>query len=71
MRDPANVAVIYYSATGTIYELARNVAEGAREQGATVRLLKVQELAPAGLARRRGKRGGVAEQRPPGPRRAV
>jgi NAD(P)H dehydrogenase (quinone) len=46
MRDPANVAVIYYSATGTIYELARNVAEGAREQGATVRLLKVQELAP-------------------------
>lgn len=46
MHSPANVAVIYYSATGTIYDLARNVAEGARDQDATVRLLKVHELAP-------------------------
>lgn len=45
MSDPINVAVIYYSATGTIYELARNIADGARAQGAEVRLLKVAELA--------------------------
>jgi NAD(P)H:quinone oxidoreductase type IV len=46
MHCPANVAVIYYSATGTIYDLAQNVVEGARDKGATVRLLKVHELAP-------------------------
>ena len=40
------VAVIYYSATGTTYELAKAVAEGARSAGADVRVLKVRELAP-------------------------
>ncbi len=40
------VAVIYYSATGTTYALARAVEEGARSTGAEVRLLKVRELAP-------------------------
>ncbi|MGI8549011.1 MAG: NAD(P)H:quinone oxidoreductase [Gemmatimonadaceae bacterium] len=41
-----NCAVIYYSATGTTYELARAVEEGARSAGAEVRLRKVRELAP-------------------------
>jgi hypothetical protein len=40
------IAVIYYSRTGTVYELAKCVAEGAQRAGAEVRLLKVRELAP-------------------------
>lgn len=42
----AKIAVIYYSATGTTYKLARAIEEGAKEAGAEVRLLKVKELAP-------------------------
>ncbi|WP_052852277.1 NAD(P)H:quinone oxidoreductase [Streptomyces avicenniae] len=44
---PVNVAVVYYSATGTVHTLARAVAEGAEKAGATVRLRKVAETAPA------------------------
>lgn len=40
------VAVIYYSATGNVYSLARAVEEGAKEAGAEVRFRKVRELAP-------------------------
>lgn len=40
------VAVIYYSATGTTYELARAIEAGAKEAGAEVRFRKVRELAP-------------------------
>ncbi|HEY3683210.1 MAG TPA: NAD(P)H:quinone oxidoreductase [Streptosporangiaceae bacterium] len=40
------VAVIYYSATGTVHALARAVAEGAASAGAEVRLRRVAELAP-------------------------
>ncbi len=40
------VAVIYYSATGNVYGLARAVEEGAKEAGAEVRFRKVHELAP-------------------------
>ena len=40
------VAVIYYSATGTTYGLARAIEEGARGAGAEVRFRKVRELAP-------------------------
>lgn len=42
----AKVAIIYYSATGTTYKLARAIEEGAKEAGAEVRVLKVKELAP-------------------------
>ena len=42
------VAIIYYSATGTTYRLARAVEEGATDAGADVRLRKVRELAPEG-----------------------
>lgn len=41
-----NVAVIYYSATGSVHALAEAVAAGAAEAGAAVRLRKVAELAP-------------------------
>ena len=41
-----NVAVIYYSATGSVYALAQAAAEAAEKAGAQVRLRKVHELAP-------------------------
>ncbi|WP_100398993.1 NAD(P)H:quinone oxidoreductase [Bacillus sp. FJAT-44742] len=42
----ANVAVIYYSSTGTNYKLAQWAEEGAKEAGAEVKLFKVSEVAP-------------------------
>jgi NAD(P)H dehydrogenase (quinone) len=45
--QPAGVrlAVIYYSATGSVHALAQAVADGARAAGAEVRLRRVPELA--------------------------
>jgi NAD(P)H dehydrogenase (quinone) len=47
VSDTVKVAVVYYSSTGTVHTLAESVAQGARDAGAEVRLLKVAELAPA------------------------
>lgn len=44
--EPVNVAIIYYSATGTVHALAQAAAKGAEKAGAHVRLRKVAELAP-------------------------
>ncbi|QJS99016.1 NAD(P)H:quinone oxidoreductase [Streptomyces asoensis] len=44
--EPVNVAVIYYSSTGTVHALAQAIVEGAQKAGAGVRLRKVRELAP-------------------------
>ncbi len=44
--EPVKVAVIYYSATGTVHAPARAAAEGAEKAGADVRFRKVRELAP-------------------------
>nr|AGS49803.1 Trp repressor binding protein [uncultured bacterium esnapd16.1] len=44
--EPVKVAIIYYSATGTVHTLARAAADGAEKAGAEVRLRKVAELAP-------------------------
>lgn len=41
-----NVAIIYYSATGTTYQLAKEIESACAEAGAEVRLRKVAELAP-------------------------
>jgi NAD(P)H dehydrogenase (quinone) len=41
-----NVAVVFYSMGGTNLQLAKWAEEGAREAGAEVRILKVEELAP-------------------------
>lgn len=46
MMEPVNVAIVYYSATGTVHALARAAAEGAEKAGARVRLRKVAETAP-------------------------
>ncbi|ROP55886.1 NAD(P)H:quinone oxidoreductase [Streptomyces sp. PanSC9] len=40
------VAVVYYSATGNVHQLAQAVAEGVASRNAEVRLRRVQELAP-------------------------
>jgi NAD(P)H dehydrogenase (quinone) len=40
------LAVIYYSTTGTNYQLAQWAAEAGKQAGAEVKILKVQELAP-------------------------
>jgi NAD(P)H dehydrogenase (quinone) len=44
--EPVRVAIIYYSATGTVHTLARAVADGAEKAGAEVRLRRVAETAP-------------------------
>lgn len=41
-----NVAVIYYSATGNVHQLALAVARGAADTGAQVRIRRVAETAP-------------------------
>ncbi|CAG7635813.1 NAD(P)H dehydrogenase (quinone) [Paenibacillus solanacearum] len=41
-----NLAIIYYSSTGTNYQLAEWAAEGGKEAGAEVKVLKIPELAP-------------------------
>lgn len=45
MKD-IKLAVIYYSSTGTNYQMAKWAEAAAKENGAKVRLRKVKELAP-------------------------
>lgn len=40
------LAVVYYSSTGTNYQLAKWAEEGAKDYGAEVKVLKVPETAP-------------------------
>ncbi|MBB4930553.1 NAD(P)H dehydrogenase (quinone) [Lipingzhangella halophila] len=42
----AKIAVIYYSSTGHVHQLAREVHAGAQDAGAEVRLRRAAELAP-------------------------
>lgn len=44
--ENVNLAIVYYSATGTNYKLAKWAEETAKNAGANVRLVKAQELAP-------------------------
>jgi NAD(P)H dehydrogenase (quinone) len=46
MTTPVNVAVIYYSTTGTTYAMAERLGQAAEKAGAEIRLRKVAELAP-------------------------
>ena len=46
MAGRTRVAVIYYSATGTTYQMAQAAVEAAEKAGAECRLRKVRELAP-------------------------
>jgi NAD(P)H dehydrogenase (quinone) len=43
--DKVKLAIVYYSMTGTNYQLAKWAEEAALEEGAEVRVLKAQELA--------------------------
>jgi NAD(P)H dehydrogenase (quinone) len=40
------IAIIYYSSTGTVHEMAQRAAQAAEKQGAEVRLRHVRETAP-------------------------
>jgi len=44
--EKVKLAVVFYSMGGTNYQLAKWAEEGAKEAGAEVRVIKVQELAP-------------------------
>lgn len=46
------LAVIFYSMGGTNYQLAKWAEEGAKEAGAEVKVLKVEELAPESIIER-------------------
>ncbi|MFE7216730.1 NAD(P)H dehydrogenase, partial [Streptomyces sp. NPDC057611] len=46
MATPVKLAVVYYSSTGTITEIAKELRDAGLKAGAEVRLLKVAELAP-------------------------
>ena len=43
------LAIVYYSQTGTNYQMAKWAEEAATEAGAEVKLLRVEELAPAAV----------------------
>lgn len=44
--EKLKLAIIYYSSTGTNYQLAKWAAESAEKEGAEVKVFKVKELAP-------------------------
>ncbi|MGW4771940.1 NAD(P)H:quinone oxidoreductase [Nocardia sp. NPDC004278] len=46
MATPVKVAIVYYSSTGTVAEIAKELHDAAIKTGAEVRLLKAAELAP-------------------------
>jgi NAD(P)H dehydrogenase (quinone) len=46
MATPVKLAIVYYSSTGTIAEIAKELHDAATKAGAEVRLLKAAELAP-------------------------
>ena len=46
MNPSVKFAIVYYSATGNVHELAVAAVEGAEKAGAEVRLRKAAELAP-------------------------
>lgn len=50
--EPLKVAVIYYSATGSVHSLAQSVADGARAAGGSVRVVRVPETVPRDVVER-------------------
>ncbi|WP_329042927.1 NAD(P)H:quinone oxidoreductase [Streptomyces sp. NBC_00178] len=46
MTTPVKLAIVYYSSTGTITEIAKELHDAGVKAGAEVRLVKVGELAP-------------------------
>ena len=46
MSSPVKLAIVYYSSTGTITEIAKELHDAGVKAGAEVRLVKAAELAP-------------------------
>ena len=68
----ARIAVIYYSATGTVHEIATQIAAGAESEGAEVRLRRAHELAPAeAIASNEGWQKHVEEVHPNVPEASI
>ena len=44
MSDPTRLLIVFYSRSGSVEKLAEAAAEGAREEGATVRLRRAREV---------------------------
>lgn len=57
-----NVAVIYYSATGTNHAVAQAVGKGASAAGATLRLHQIAETIPADIVAKNPKWKAFVEQ---------
>lgn len=57
----ANITVVYYSATGNVAAMAHALAEGASGAGATVRVRRVPETAPADAVAANPKWAAFAE----------
>src|SRR5438045_846767 len=57
---PARIQVIFYSTYGHVWKLAEAVAEGARQAGAEVQVLRVAETLPSDVL---GKMGAVEAQK--------
>lgn len=58
----AKVAIIYYSSTGTTYQLAKAIEEGARNAGAETKFLKVKETAPEAAIKSNAKWAKYVEE---------
>lgn len=50
--DPLKVAIIYYSATGSVHQLAQSVADGARDAHGSVRVVRVAETVSRDIVER-------------------
>ncbi|WP_371493525.1 NAD(P)H:quinone oxidoreductase [Kitasatospora sp. NBC_00374] len=46
MATPVKLSIVYYSSTGTITEIAKELRDAGEKAGAEVRLVKAAELAP-------------------------
>jgi NAD(P)H dehydrogenase (quinone) len=57
-----NVAVIYYSATGTNHATAQAVGKGASAEGASVRVHQIEETLPAAVVAQNPKWQAFVEQ---------
>ena len=57
------LAVIFYSMGGTNFQLAKWAAEGGREAGAEVKILKVEELAPESVIQQNEAWKATVEQK--------
>ena len=63
LTDPTRLLIVFYSRSGSVETLAKAAEEGARSQGATVRLRRVREVVDeATMAKSKGWLEGATRQ---------